>query len=327
MRYQLTYPWQRCDLAIRLSWQAFEKNHTPLSATNRSKIASARASLKTRITKHNKLAGEVMGTLERDPQQPEGDALFMAGVRLGDLMRNGEWETDSQKKARERSTRQPEYYGIDLPSSRSLGTRLLDTDVLARAGAYEIVLRVAWMAHLLHEICLSLVVQVEIFRRTIKRTPGSRPMTQREKTQTMLNMREQYQSVRVYAQQYNVFHVRTSAIRVVPQFHDRHPEFAVAATAARKADYQILKPKDIRCDTNVYDSQGTGRFTLPWFWKLTARRKDIDDETFVQDCACPWSRHWDLTDLPQSSECVGSMPVRQWIALTRRLVFCVLRWP
>lgn len=160
----------------------------------------------------------------------------------------------------------------------------LASEVLARAGAYEIVLRAAWMAHLLHEICLSLVVQVEIFRRTIKRTPGARPLTQREKTVTSLNMREQYQSVRVYANQYNVFRERMNSIHAAHVFEAAHAEYAADAAVTRRLEFKLLEADHIRCDTKAYDSLGPGSFSLPWFWKLTARQKDIDDETFVQDC-------------------------------------------
>lgn len=264
-------------IQARLSWQAFEKNNMPLSATNKKKLTSARSGLKTRIAKHNKQAIELLGPREEDLAQPEDDGLFGAGVILPP-----EWETGSSRAARDRSYREPEFYGVDLPSSRAMP---LTTAVLIRAGAYELSLRVAWMAHLLHEICLSLVVQVEIFRCTIKRTPGSRPMTQREKTVTLQNMREQYQSVRVYANQYNVFRERMNSISAAPAWQAAHAEYAADAAVTRQLEFKQLEADHIRCDTKAYDTLGPGQFSMPWFWKLTARQKDIDDETFVQDCA------------------------------------------
>lgn len=288
----------------RLSWQAFEKNHSPLSEPNRRKLSSARAGLKSRIKKHNKLAEEILGPLDADPSQPRGDALFGAGVRLKALTRPQEWDTTSSRQARDPSTRQPEYYGVDLPSSRPGN---LDTLIMVRAGAYEVALRVAWMAHLLHEICLSLVVQVEIFRRTIKRTPGSGPMPQRERVQSSNNMREQYQSVRVYAQQYNVFRERMQGLRPAPAFQygdaaaaaraaqaaeaagaepafvHNCPEFADGASVER-ARYKELESNHILCDTKAYDVMNSHTFKLPWFWKLTARDEGVSDEAFVQDC-------------------------------------------
>lgn len=268
------------DVISRLSWQAFEKNHAPLSQPNRRKLSSARSSLKTRISKHNTLAAELLGPQDANLVRSGIDPLANAGVVFRDLTRTGEWEADSGRQRTREA--EPEYYGIDLPSSRSIQ---LNTEALAQAGAYEIVLRVAWMAHLLHEICLSLVVQAEIFRRTIKRTPGSRPMTQREKTLTSLNMREQYQAVRVYARQYMTFRERMVQVDAVPAFEAAHPEYAADAVISRAALYQELKPDHIRCDTKAYDTLGPGTFSLPWFWKLTARKQDIADENFVQDCA------------------------------------------
>ncbi|VDC06701.1 unnamed protein product [Peniophora sp. CBMAI 1063] len=267
----------------QLSWQAFEKNYSPLSESNQRKLSAARASLKARVKKHNTLAVELLGRL------PDGDPLFGTGVRLGALNDDedtepGEWRRARQPDARQPGTRhsnlrQPEYSPVDLPSSRGLP---LDTAVMARAGAYEIALRVAWMAHLLHEICMSLVVQMEIFRRTIKRTPGSRPMTQRDKAQSSSNMREQYQSVRVYAQQYNVFRERMRGLQPAEGFKNAHAEYAEAADRDR-GRYRLLQAKDIRCDVNAYDLLNSHTFKLPWFWKLTARREDISDEMFVQE--------------------------------------------
>lgn len=130
-------PYSSHLIVRRLSWQAFEKNNTPLSATNKRNLTSARSGLKTRIAKHNKQAIELLGPRPDDPTQPENDILFGAGVILGDMTKQREWETGSSRASRDRSTRQPEFYGIDLPSSRlqPIGS-LLSTDVLSRAGAY-----------------------------------------------------------------------------------------------------------------------------------------------------------------------------------------------
>ena len=193
----------------------------------------------------------------------------------------------------------------------------LDTSTLCRAGAYEITLRVAWMAHLLHQICLSLVVQVEIFRRTIKRTPGAGPLTQREKAQSSSNMREQYQSVRVYAQQYNIFRERTNGILPVPIFAAEHAEYAMSAGIER-SKYQFLTADDIKCDVRAYDTLNTNAFKLPWFWKLTARDKDISDEQFVQDCESSVLRPFSGAHM-QSFACAGSLHRPAWIEATRRL--------
>lgn len=276
-------PYSSHLIVRRLSWQAFEKNNTPLSATNKRNLTSARSGLKTRIAKHNKQAIELLGPRPDDPTQPENDILFGAGVILGDMTKQREWETGSSRASRDRSTRQPEFYGIDLPSSRlqPIGS-LLSTDVLSRAGAYEITLRSAWLAHLLHEICLSLVVQVEIFRRTIKRTPGTARLGQREKVQVTANMKEQYQSVRLYAQQYNVFRGRMFMIQPAPG-RAGHPEYQDSSRLQRRM-YKELVAADIRCDTTAYDAQGMGTFKLPWFWKLNARDETISDESFIQDC-------------------------------------------
>lgn len=242
-------------------------------------MTSARSSLKTRISKHNKIAAELLGAPPAGFEDDE-DATFTAGVRLVDLTKANEWDTPTRKNARVKKTRASEYLAVDLPSSRDMPLYTAD---LARAGAYEIVLRLAWLADVLHEICLSLVVQVEIFRRTIKRTPGAGPMTQRDKTKAATNMREQYQSVRTYAQQYNVFRDRMRRISAAHAFKDSHPEYSVRAAVDRN-EFKALTSLDIRCDTKAYDTLGNGIFSLPWFWKMTSRTKDISDETFIQDC-------------------------------------------
>ena len=190
-----------------------------------------------------------------------------------------EWETGSSRQSRQPNTREPEFYGVDLPSSRPSPLR---TEVQARAGAYEISLRLAWMDHLLHEICLSLVVQVEIFRRTIKRSPGRRGMSQKEKAQTSANMREQYESVRLYAQQYNVFRDKARETFAAPALAVE-PEYKADFLRSRDR-FQKLTPEDIRCNVAAYDTQGTGTFKLPWFWKLHARDSSTSDEAYIQDC-------------------------------------------
>ncbi|VDC06876.1 unnamed protein product, partial [Peniophora sp. CBMAI 1063] len=104
----------------QLSWQAFDKNHKPLSESNQAKLSSARADLKSRIKKHNALARELFGPLPATADIPSGDPLFGAGVRLGTIPdedpsddRGGTWRQDRQI-----GTRQPEFYPVDLPSSR-----------------------------------------------------------------------------------------------------------------------------------------------------------------------------------------------------------------
>lgn len=265
----------------RLTWQAYEKNNTPLSAANKRKLTVARSSLKTRIAKHNKQAIDLLGPRSDDGSEFEDDMLFDAGVRLGDLMSTDEWATGSSRKARERIGREPEFYGVDLPSSRRMP---LKSEALARAGAYEIALRIAWMEELLHEICLALVAQVEIFRRTIKRTPGQGSMSQRERVQSKNNMLEQYETVRLYAQQYNIFRAKMISIVAAPG-QSSHLEYTVSETV-RRGRFEELTKKDIRCNTKAYDPLSMGTFQLPWFWKLNARDKTISDEDYIQDCAC-----------------------------------------
>lgn len=283
---------------------------------------SARTGLKTRISKHNKLAANLFG--EPPASLKEGDdPLHHARVRLRDLTKKDEWVTETSRKVEHKGAHFSEYLGIDLPSSRPMP---LVTEELARAGAYEIVLRVVWMAHYLHEICLSLVVQVEIFRRTIRRTPGAGPITQREKAKSASNMREQYQTVRLYAQQYNVFRDRMLLIEPGHLFEEAHPEYGTAESVARD-EYKALEALHIRCDTKAYDTLGPNTFSLPWFWKLTSRRKDVSDESFVQDCQCSPNVSINITlTSEQFSAYVGSMRELASTEATRRLPYCRRRW-
>lgn len=269
----------------RLSWQAFEKNNMPLSDSNKRKLSSARTGLKTRVSKHNKLALEVLGPLPMT-EDNEDSPLFNAAVRLQDLTKVNEWDTETRRRANRASTRSAEYFGVDLPSSRGMP---LGSEQLARAGAYEIVLRCAWLSHLLHEICLSLVVQVEIFRRTIRRTPGTGHVSQKNKAKSAAKMREQYRSVRVYAQQYNLFRDRMNSIQPAHAFEDAHPEYKPVARVNRR-DFKALSANDISCDTTAYDTLGPNTFSLPWFWKMSSRTQDISDDSFVQDCM--WLSWW-----------------------------------
>lgn len=251
----------------------------PLSESNKRKLSAARTGMKNRISKHNKLAADLLGAPPAGFIEDEASG-FTAGVRLIDLTKANEWNTPTQRTAGDSENRSPEYLVVDLPSSRKMPIASAD---LARAGAYEIVLREAWLAYLLHEICLNLVVQVEIFRRTIKRTPGAGPMTQREKAKSATNMREQYHSVRVSAQLFNVFRDRMNRIKPAPAFLKSHPEYGQRQQVARSR-FKPLAADDIRCDTKAYDAHGSGNFALPWFWKMTSRTQDISDESFVQDC-------------------------------------------
>ncbi|VDC05067.1 unnamed protein product, partial [Peniophora sp. CBMAI 1063] len=256
------------------------RNNTPLSASNSKKLTTARAQLKSRITKHNKRATELLGRRsDIEEYQFVDDALFTAGVRLTDLMTEEEWDTGSSRASRDPSQRHPEFYGLDLASSRPMP---LQSERESLAGAYEIALLISWMQHLLHEICMSLVVQVEIFRRTIRRTPGGKGLSQREKAVTSVNLREQYQSVRLYAQQYNVFYDKVKLMKAAPGV-TQHPEY-LAKQQRSFGRYRRLTKDDIKSDWKAYDTMGNGTFKLPWFWKLNARDPDISDENFIQDC-------------------------------------------
>ncbi|KZV58892.1 hypothetical protein PENSPDRAFT_695695 [Peniophora sp. CONT] len=214
----------------QLSWQAYEKNHTPMTEPSRRMMTAARTSLKTRITKHNKLAVELLGPLSVANAQPEGDALFDTGVRLRGMTSEGEWETASSRQARQRSTRQPEFYGVDLPSARK---GKMGSEILARAGAYEIYMRETWLAQLLHEIRLLLVAQVATLRRTIQHTPRAGPMSQKDTRATQAKRLDQSQGVRVYAQQYNEFRKLMKSIEAAPDFAAAHPEYSIAAQVER----------------------------------------------------------------------------------------------
>ena len=169
-------------------------------------------------------------------------------------------------------------------------------------------------------------MQVEIFRRTIKRTPGERPMTQKDKRQTSYNMREQYESVRVYAQQYNVFRDRMRGITSGDEFQDDHPEFSAVADVGRSR-YKALLSNHIRCDTRAYDALNSHTFKLPWFWKLTARRDDISDENFVHECKGVGSRFCRSSlNILQFSGCDGSTRGPASIEVMRRSRSSMLRW-
>lgn len=268
------------DFPQRLRWQAFEKNHSPMSPAHLQQLTGARSSLKTRVKKHNKLALELLGPRPVDPSKPGGDILFESGVRLSNFMKPGEWETHSSRQARQPSTRQPEFYGIDLPSTRPMPLR---TAQLARAASYEIVLLSAHMDGDLHDTCLGLVDQAETYRRTIKRTPGNARLSQREKVQVNLNTKEQSRSVRLLAQQYNVFRERMGRIEVHEDFFGLE-EFTGEAVYQRKTRFQELSADHIRCDLSAYDTLSVVGFQLPWFWKINARDASISDEDFVQDC-------------------------------------------
>lgn len=267
------------DSTDRLRWQAFEKNHSPLSAASLRQLTAARLSLKTRVAKHNKLALELLGPRPADPEKPGGDILFDSGVRLSSLMKPHEWETQSSRQARQPSTRQPEFYGIDLPSTRPV----LDTAQLVRAASYEVVMRSAYIEDDLHDVCLGLVDQAETYRRTLKRTPGTARLSQREKVQVNINTKEQSRAVRLLAQQYTVFRERMLRIKIAKSFVGI-PEFTDDAILLRRDRYKELSADHIRCDLSAYDTLSIGTFSLPWFWKMNARDPSISDESFVQDC-------------------------------------------
>lgn len=200
-----------------------------------------------------------------------------------------------------------ETLAIDLPSGRTFS--LTNPPQPIEAAAIQMELRLLYVAM---DVALALlrrglVDQAYIFRRDIRQSAssGNAKLGYDTAKKAREHARTAGNTNKLHADTY-----RSLRSRMLALHWDRTSRMARTVWTRDIEHYQPLTKKDIECKTSTYDVKDhSGRFELPWFWKLNRRVEHaLDDDAYIADCMWGFTDHkgYLLTNRRgQSFACVG----------------------